>query len=57
MQAWLKQRAFEIHSLAFAAMVLASAGMYLGARSGQQVLILVGLGVFIAANVLVVLVR
>jgi hypothetical protein len=57
LQTWLKKHAFEMHSLAFAAMALASAGMYLSARSANSGLTLIGLGIFVAANILVVLVR
>jgi len=55
--AWLKKHTFEMHSLAFVLMVLSSAGLYLASRSGADALVIGWLGIFIAANVLLVFMK
>lgn len=55
--AWLKKHAFEVHSLAFTLMIVSSACLYLAARSGASALVMGWLGVFIAANVVVALLK
>jgi hypothetical protein len=51
------KNAYKVHTIAFALMLLSSAGLYFAARSGALGWILGLLGIFILGNFLVLLVK
>lgn len=54
---WLLQHTYEIHSLAFALMILSSAGLYFAARAGAMGWILILLAIFILGNISVLVLK
>jgi len=51
------KNAYKVHSIAFALMLLSSAGLYFAARAGTSIWIWVLLVSFVLGNVLVLLVK
>lgn len=55
LRVWLSEHRFQVHGTAFMLMVLAPVPMFLAARNGEADLIWILLGVFVFANLLVLI--
>jgi hypothetical protein len=57
MVSWFRGRKYEAHFVSFFMMIFASVGMYLTLNSGENGLRWFLIGVFLAANVLAIMVK